>query len=249
MPVPDVDLRLWGKSKGLKPPYPLIWHLLDTTAVALRLWDDYLTPNQRRVIAEGLKVDVSHARLLVAFWAGLHDLGKATPGFQELDRDAFKLLDDTYVGPGLRSLRHEKAAQLVLPGMLSDLGYPKGRRLSSSPAYRVAQILGGHHGIFRQIRRGDPDGDFLGTGAYAEQRVAMLRLLHDAVGRPAPPPQVGDGGDRRRLNRDRASAAAPGAEHPHMRGEEDKAGSRYLPNSGAPPRAWGGKPCGLRFYG
>ncbi|MEV5695845.1 CRISPR-associated endonuclease Cas3'' [Micromonospora globbae] len=77
-----VDAQVWGKSKHLRVPYPLLWHLIDTAAVAGVLWDRFLAPNQRRVIAEGLGTDVAHARSLMMFWAGLHDVGKATPGFQ-----------------------------------------------------------------------------------------------------------------------------------------------------------------------
>ena len=50
----DVDLRLWGKSKHLVRPYPVVWHLVDTSAVAAVLWDDYLSGCQRRLIMEGL---------------------------------------------------------------------------------------------------------------------------------------------------------------------------------------------------
>ena len=38
-----VDLRIWGKQKGLTDPYPLAWHLADTAAVAQRLWERYLS--------------------------------------------------------------------------------------------------------------------------------------------------------------------------------------------------------------
>jgi hypothetical protein len=34
-----VDLRLWGKSRGLPGRYPLVCHLLDSGAAARCLWD------------------------------------------------------------------------------------------------------------------------------------------------------------------------------------------------------------------
>ena len=37
------ELRIWGKSKGLTSPYPLLAHLVDTAAIAYSLvsgrWD------------------------------------------------------------------------------------------------------------------------------------------------------------------------------------------------------------------
>jgi hypothetical protein len=89
---PNVDLRVWGKSIHLPRPYPLLWHLVDTAAVAAALWDRFLTANQRRVIAGGLGVEEEHARSLIMFWAGLHDVGKATPGFQSMNKTVFEAL-------------------------------------------------------------------------------------------------------------------------------------------------------------
>ncbi|MFJ3637644.1 HD domain-containing protein [Streptomyces sp. NPDC090112] len=34
-------------------PYPLVRHLLDAAGMALFLWDEYLSDNQRRCIAAG----------------------------------------------------------------------------------------------------------------------------------------------------------------------------------------------------
>ncbi|WP_330237332.1 HD domain-containing protein [Streptomyces sp. NBC_00566] len=52
----------WGKSRELDPDlpaYPLVRHLLDAAAMALHLWDVYLSANQRRSIAAGLGLYVA----------------------------------------------------------------------------------------------------------------------------------------------------------------------------------------------
>ncbi|WP_373304627.1 HD domain-containing protein [Streptomyces xanthochromogenes] len=47
----EPDESVWAKSRGLDqalPLYPLVRHLLDTAAMALCLWDRYLSESQRR---------------------------------------------------------------------------------------------------------------------------------------------------------------------------------------------------------
>ncbi|WP_327024161.1 CRISPR-associated helicase Cas3' [Micromonospora sp. NBC_01739] len=187
----EVDAGIWGKSKHLHRPYPLLWHLIDTAAVAGVLWDRYLAPNQRRIIIEGLATDAGHAKSLVMFWAGLHDVGKATPAFQQQDKSAFADLCRTgsyeeVSGDG--SLRHDTAGQLALPDLLGALGYSQsGRRVSSRVAYRVSQIIGGHHGRFQQTTGPHGGRPQLGSGQWERQRSALLRVVHAALGSPQPP--------------------------------------------------------------
>jgi hypothetical protein len=46
----ELDLDIWGKSKGLDRPYPLICHLLDTAAMVAALW----TSTSRRTSSASL---------------------------------------------------------------------------------------------------------------------------------------------------------------------------------------------------
>ena len=124
--VSQVDLRLWGKSRGLPRPYPLILHLLDAAAAVGALWRDYLTPAHRGVITRGLGLEAEeHAAELLALWAGLHDLGKLIPGFQALDpaawNDVATHYPDLVVG---EALGHDRASQLALAPLLAARGYP-----------------------------------------------------------------------------------------------------------------------------
>src|SRR5690349_20557942 len=71
---------LWGKSDrdgrgwGL-----LLQHLLDTAAVAERVWDEVLPVPLQRALSD---VSDGAGRQLFVAVAALHDVGKATPPFQ-----------------------------------------------------------------------------------------------------------------------------------------------------------------------
>lgn len=191
--ISEIEKRIWGKSRLLNAPYPLVWHLVDTAAVTGVLWDRVLTVNQRTVITAGLGVTADHAKALAMFWAGLHDVGKATPGFQMGDDKAFKALsvDPHYAAhQDARSLRHDFAAQLALPELLKHLGYEDGAvgRRDGWSRYRVAQMLGGHHGRFRAAK--SSERVLLGGGGWSEQRAALVARLHDVLGMPPPPEKV-----------------------------------------------------------
>lgn len=189
-----VDLALWGKSRGLPTPYPLVCHLLDAAAMVEVLWDQYLTTGQRRAIADGLGVGESHARQLLMFWAGLHDLGKIIPGFQASDQKAAAALAG-YPGLTVGDLAHDHAVHLWLAKALGDLGYKIGGFAPRLPGVRVAAMLGGHHGRFlvvdpRDLSDPEAKNSQLGRGVWREQRQEHLRTVWELTGRPAPPEKV-----------------------------------------------------------
>ncbi|WP_261569909.1 CRISPR-associated helicase Cas3' [Frankia gtarii] len=191
--LPPVDLRLWGKRKGLPGPYPLVFHLLDTGAAVEVLWRDYLARSIRRTIAVGLGVPVEEAGRLLAFWAALHDVGKLVPGFQALAPDAFAALDGYTAAGGREDVRHERMTQLWLGRMLGDLGYPVGRVRKDS-GFQVAELLGGHHGCFTSANLGDyatvHDLPQLGAGIWEVQRQAVLQAVREVFDPPPPPATV-----------------------------------------------------------
>lgn len=96
---------LWGKlSRGSAAPasfHPLLCHLVDVAVVAAALWRDALSPRARTWFARALALDEEAAGRWIAFLAGLHDLGKASPGFQLQDA-AHPLIKDQLAGVGLR---------------------------------------------------------------------------------------------------------------------------------------------------
>ncbi|MEU9126096.1 CRISPR-associated helicase Cas3' [Streptomyces sp. NPDC048506] len=202
----SVDHRLWGKWHGLEDlsvPYPVVCHLIDTAMIAGRLWDVYLTAGQRRTIADGWGVGEGHARTLIMFWAGLHDLGKACPSFQaQAPEAAAGLLDDpNYKSSDTDWVRHERVSHLTAPALLAALGYPGHRRPLRSVAHQVGQILGGHHGTYgealnaRTIDAPERQDPRVGDGpGWTEQRAAHLNTLHDLCGAPEPPARFAPAG-------------------------------------------------------
>jgi CRISPR-associated endonuclease/helicase Cas3 len=192
-----LDKSLWAKSGQLDAPYPLVFHLLDTCAAAMVLWERYLTASQRRVIATGLGVVPEHARQLVAFWAGVHDVGKLSPGFQRCDEAGWHGVSDRLrLSEGLwRPLRHDMAGLRCASGLLDGLGYEMDDGAADSPGWRVAQIIGGHHGRFHTT---DYDvecvGPFaledLGQEEWRAQRELHVRAVFEAAGSPSAPSAV-----------------------------------------------------------
>ncbi|MGW0822476.1 CRISPR-associated endonuclease Cas3'' [Streptomyces sp. NPDC002845] len=197
---PTVDTRLWGKEHGLPRPYPVICHLLDTAGVFGALWDVLLSDQVRGNIARALGLTVAEARRVLAFWAGLHDLGKITPPFQAQVPEAFAAVrgDPAYVfTPGAereRAFRHEMASHLALAYLLDEAGYPGDRRaMRSAVSHQVAQLLGGHHGCFgavlqaKKVAHASAYAPGLGGEGWAAQRRAHFEELRRVTGAEAVP--------------------------------------------------------------
>ncbi|MFI1308617.1 CRISPR-associated helicase Cas3' [Streptomyces albidoflavus] len=163
-----LPLCLWGKfSAAVGLAYPLLFHSLDAAAVAGQVWDRFLSPAQREVVMRGLGLGERAARAVVMLAAGLHDLGKAGP-FQTCEPRAWALVDEAFrrdAGPW-RTMRHERASMHVGLQVLEEFGYLLEG--NDSPAVRIAQVLGGHHGLFLQL-------DIRGAAAAA-------RVAHDLGG-------------------------------------------------------------------
>ncbi|MER5890001.1 CRISPR-associated helicase Cas3' [Streptomyces sp. NPDC001941] len=198
---------MWAKDEGLKSSYSVSCHSLDTAAMAGELWDRALSASQRHLIADSFGVDVAAARFMVMFWAGLHDVGKCCWSFQAQPSGPMP----TFLGtPGFEApqgwvnegaVRHERVTHLVLPQLLAPYGYSASCLPSRSPAQQVAQILGGHHGVFgRMLSRlvmADPGGAEPRVGVergWVEARAALVELVYEACGRPVAPARVAPAG-------------------------------------------------------
>ena len=198
--------QLWAKAErdGSGRFHPLACHMLDVASVALSLWDAVLQRGLRHDMASRLGLPAEQAGRWIAFWAGLHDLGKACPAFQAKNADRRRALE----AAGLpfpswsRGFRHDHATARLLPDLLGEMG-PRDRRegdeavrLPRGLVRRVAATVGGHHGVFPRaadvLRLGSAA---LGTGRWAEARETLVIELAHVVGvdqLAAPTTSLGD---------------------------------------------------------
>jgi CRISPR-associated endonuclease/helicase Cas3 len=143
----EVDSRLWGKLDGGHGTervnrYPLVCHLLDTSAAAFVLWDHWLRPGLRQLLIEALSPeDESQARAVFAAVAGLHDVGKANKVFQG---QLYNRRGNTIVGA--------VAGELEQAGY--DLGEPQNARSGLSVPEPYRKIMGRHEAVSLYIRSG-----------------------------------------------------------------------------------------------
>src|SRR5258706_15575023 len=125
---------VWGKTdrKGTSPVgwLPLWRHLADSADVAGRLWDHWLSPAVRRLVADELPGGDADGRTLAVWLVGVHDIGKATPAFAiQAPLLAARMADhglryDTgLIKADRRHARHDAAGHVVLADWLYDRGW------------------------------------------------------------------------------------------------------------------------------
>lgn len=141
---------LWAKKRptenGQQLWLPLIIHLIDTQNVINYLFNQWLSPNQRRILAGDLSDEDIHK--LIKFVGFTHDIGKATPAFQtkpswghddllddelieKLIRNGFPELNDIHL-PSRSASPHARAGEAIL----EEYEVPDS----------IGAIIGGHHG-------------------------------------------------------------------------------------------------------
>ncbi|WP_186526346.1 CRISPR-associated helicase Cas3' [Leekyejoonella antrihumi] len=201
--------EVWGKAPerladGLAP-YPLVAHLLDTLLVAGVLWDTWLSPRLRRLLAKELcGGDEGCARGWVVLAAGLHDVGKATPVFQlqaaspRAGVDAWRPLMATRLteaglpacdelavqalatSTGRVARRHEYLGLVALSG--HDPVELRGLRLGTD---WLAAVAGGHHGHWYLPAR-DSAAPYLAagmcSGGWADVQADLRGVVAAAAG-------------------------------------------------------------------
>ncbi len=181
-PTPGL-LALWAKTSGSstssEPYHPVLCHLLDVAAVAQCMWEQVLSPWSRRQIATELQIDESDVGRWVAFWAGTHDIGKCSPAFQQQHgpgKARLRELGYRFYTAADRAPHGTISARALCDDLLPEFG------LAPPLATRVAQIVGGHHGLFPsalQIRAVAPSA--MGKGRWKQARAELTRHLAGAV--------------------------------------------------------------------
>lgn len=181
---------VWGKTgKDGDGWLPLVQHLEDAAGVAGLLWDTWLPTVVRRRLAEAMGSE-EDARALTVFLAGVHDVGKATPGFAQLAHDVGRSeLVSAMERSGLSSatlpraqrVRHTLAGHVALRDWFeSRHGWPRPR------ADALASIVSSHHGIPARdeptVRSAAGNRASLGDDAWAAVRVEILDRMAVVAG-------------------------------------------------------------------
>lgn len=187
---------LWAKlARGNATPttyHPLPCHLIDVACVTGAMWRHSVAAPARRAIAQTMGLDEGDAGRWIAFWAGLHDLGKACPAFQvgvAPDRHkptiATRLSDaGLYVHPVCGKAPHGIVSARALKDLLQVYG------LSLSMAILVGTAVGGHHGVFPSATDAMAlANDDVGAESWQRARAALAAALADLLALPrARPP-------------------------------------------------------------
>ena len=172
---------LWAKTGQGGRWHPLIYHMVDVAQVALALWSAALPPAARDRLSLALDLSEEDAGRWVAFLAGLHDIGKASPAFALAKSEALASLVARQIPrpPRLDECPHGLVTAWAVPSILEGFGLP------SDLAGQLAVVLGGHHGDLPG--GGEIDEVSLparGGSRWETARMSLARRLAESVGLP-----------------------------------------------------------------
>ena len=137
---------IWAKS-GEPQGHGLLCHMLDIAAVAEVLLEHCNIDDHH--LSAMFFLPASSVRSWLAAMVGLHDFGKAIPGFQS-KWEAGRLLDQQagllFESRSLDKDRHDLATAALLPEFIEGMGVP------SQWMRGVVQAISAHHGFnFKSI--------------------------------------------------------------------------------------------------
>jgi CRISPR-associated endonuclease/helicase Cas3 len=194
--LPSPHLILWAKLGNTTYPvsyHPLLFHLIDVGIVARCLWDNVLRQPMKERFASAVGLSVGDCGPWVAFWVGAHDIGKASPGFQQF-RQSTKVLVKYLKGEGydFTVSKPEHHATVSVPELARWLEDQKVPRVS---AHRAALAVGGHHGVFPKPGWNNLGARVLGNDKWAAARRDLLFWLAHLLGVPRDRPMAGGQGN------------------------------------------------------
>jgi CRISPR-associated endonuclease/helicase Cas3 len=152
------------------------------------MWRTVLPPATQAQLAARLGVDEASAEWWVCFWAGLHDIGKCSPAFAQVNEPRKAAL--AQAGFRFYGKEHSRPHGMISAHVLRDTlvgGYGMQPKL----ARRVATLVGGHHGVFpSKLQVNDAGLDTIaGKGRWTEARAAVIDGVARGLGaRPASAP-------------------------------------------------------------
>lgn len=192
MTLSDAAKILWAKSDRDKEKgswHPLIGHLLDVSACAEIILDR--EPQRTlELYAQDLNTTLSQAKAWVCALAGLHDIGKASPAFQQKWDEGKErgwsngLVWKTDPTPPPYDISHSVISEAVLPELLEDIGW------NPRAAQNISAAVGEHHG-YRAIQENLDSvvGKEKGKGIWNDVRRELFEAVLWVL-KPGEAPQV-----------------------------------------------------------
>lgn len=189
-------LLMWAKTDDcqLSDYHPLIFHAIDTATVAEELLFNRISPAKRE-FAKGLFESGNencNLKFLI-FLTSLHDIGKASPGFQakninrktELEKVGFKFSE---VQIQKKDQRHnfvsEKWVKLRLQSVL-------GVEIKKETLQGISKAIGGHHGVFSQpLQLATYTEKMIGTDNWEDARQTIANNLRQLIFKDVLPGQI-----------------------------------------------------------
>lgn len=192
--------HLWAKTDklgGTEKIHPLIYHMLDAGECALALWNYALSEQTKQIFSRSLNLDIEVTGRQLAFWVSLHDLGKASPGFQRKNLPSIPLLvREGFVFP--KDISPNPAPHSILTTWaLKENLFVQETGLTKHDAKLIAFALGGHHGTWPTtdriqspaLQRSDK-GDGLWEIVRKDLLLALKEVYRPFVGVHLPKEQV-----------------------------------------------------------
>jgi len=172
----DKILCLWGKADRKDPSisHPLLFHMIDTMNVVEVMWNRVLSNHTKLLISKSFDLTPVQTKSLVLFLSGLHDLGKATPGFQGLVDGLQDKLKKHGYETGSYDIHHGKLSAYLFMNECPFTNIDYAHRLP------IAFSIGVHHG--NMISANDLEQVYsthVGTGIWEKSRKKMMGILMD----------------------------------------------------------------------
>ncbi|WP_406716466.1 CRISPR-associated helicase Cas3' [Trueperella pyogenes] len=145
---------LWAKSGNEDAYLRLTQHLLDTACVAEWLWDNWVSDSLKRTLTAMWKLAEQEVRQLYIFFAGVHDVGKASVSFQRLverrPASYYLLRPIEEAGLSLDWPRGEGPDTKLPHGLASAIflrNWLLGNGVKKRVAFSLISVVDAHHGF------------------------------------------------------------------------------------------------------
>ncbi|NLI39602.1 MAG: CRISPR-associated helicase Cas3' [Caldisericales bacterium] len=190
------SLLFWGKTLQEKnatnsgvvitKSHPLLFHMVDVASVAEKMFERVISDHVKKNLKTLYRnEDDSSLSSKVAFLAGLHDLGKATPPFQGLwFEGAKKLSAEGLKFPPVND-KTKNHGWMTSSLIFSEFEPTKDKdKLINQIGRKMAISLGGHHGLMSDCYVWQDFADhkfFSGSASWLEARKELLSDYYKCI--------------------------------------------------------------------